>query len=163
MTVETVWTKELSTVEFNLLCFLAHPFPSSPPLQKPPILFFQGWGLAEILNPNHPDSSFSFLFSHTLKLRRVALIPTSTSHFWFEAGVKSLQQVKASVPSSLASFLELNPWRAGDSVNFQEQMPREAEPLLRLHLCPLRPLFFQFSTSFWSAAGHVCHSTGPLK
>ena len=95
----------------NLISVSLHTLspPTLPSPPETPILFFQGGGGAEILNLNHPDSSFSFLFSHTLKLRRVALIPTSTSHFWFEAGVESLEQVKAPVPSSLASFLELNP------------------------------------------------------
>lgn len=165
MTAETIWTKEPSTVEFNLLCFLAHPFPSSPPLQKPPFFFFKVGGGAEILNLNHPDSSFSFSFQPYLKVEKGC----PYSHFcfpflvWSRSGEFGAGEGVHPVPSSLALFLELSPWRAGDSVSLQGQMRRGAEPLLKIHLCPLRPLFFQFSTSFSSAAGHVRHSSGPLK
>ena len=84
----------------------------------------------------------TFLFSHALKLRGVALIPTSssTSHFWFEVRRKNLDQGGGihSIPGSLVSFgraESLKSW--GDSVSLQGRVTRGAEPLLRLLLYPL--------------------------
>lgn len=138
MAVGTIWREKPRTVERNLLCFLAHPSPSYPTPEKPLYLFFKAGGALE---PELSDSCFNFSFRPALKLRRVALIPTSdsTSCFQFEAKVKNVDRGEGihSARSSPTSLGRAESWKSWGFSAFPGATSRGAEPPLKLLLQPL--------------------------